>query len=57
MSRAQSPIGETTIYFDAFVADIDVIVPSNVAVSLSATSFVTDAELNGQHMQRFLSSM
>jgi hypothetical protein len=57
MSRAQFPSGETTIYLNAFVADIDVSVPSDIAVSLSSTSFVTDAELNGQHMQRFLSGV
>ena len=47
MTRAQFPSGETTVYFNAFVADIDVIVPSDVAVPLSVTSFVADAELNG----------
>jgi hypothetical protein len=57
MTRAQFPIGETTIYFNAFVADIDVSVPSDVAVSLSSTSFVADAELNGQRMERFLSGV
>jgi predicted membrane protein len=57
MSRAQFPSGETTIYFNAFVADIDVSVPSDVAVSLSATSFVADVELNGQHVERFLSGV
>ncbi|HTP08036.1 MAG TPA: cell wall-active antibiotics response protein LiaF [Anaerolineae bacterium] len=57
MSRAQFPSGETTIYLNAFVADIDVSVPSDVAVSLSSTSFVADAELNGQHVERFLSGV
>jgi hypothetical protein len=57
MSRAQFPSGETTIYLNAFVADIDVSVPSDVAVSLSATSFVADAELAGQHVERFLSGV
>jgi hypothetical protein len=57
MTRAQFPAGETTIYFNAFVADIDVLVPSDVAVSLSSTSFVTDAELNGQRVERFLSGV
>ncbi len=57
MSRAQFPAGETTIYLNAFVTDIDVIVPSDVAVSLSSTSFVVDAELNGQHVERFLSGV
>jgi hypothetical protein len=37
MTRAQFPIGETTIYFNAFVADIDVSAPSDVAVNLSVT--------------------
>jgi predicted membrane protein len=32
-------------------------VPSDVAVSLSSTSFVADAELNGQRMERFLSGV
>jgi hypothetical protein len=57
MTRAQFPSGETTIYLNAFVADIDVNVPSDVAVSLSSTSFVADAELNGQHVERFLSGV
>jgi hypothetical protein len=57
MTRAQFPMGETTLYLNAFVADIDVSVPSDVAVSLSATSFVADAEFNGQHVERFLSGV
>lgn len=57
MTRAQFPRGETTLYLNAFVADIDVIVPSDVAVSLSATSFVAEAELNSQHVERFLSGV
>lgn len=57
MTRAQFPSGETTLYLNAFVADIDVSVPSDVAVSLSSTSFVADAELNGQHVERFLSGV
>jgi Cell wall-active antibiotics response 4TMS YvqF len=57
MTRAQFPAGETTLYVNAFVADIDVSVPSDVAVSLSATSFVADAELNGQRVERFLSGV
>jgi predicted membrane protein len=57
MSRAQFPAGETTLYFNAFVADIDVGVPSDVAVSLSSTSFVADVELNGQRVERFLSGV
>ena len=57
MTRAQFPAGETTLYFNAFVADIDVSVPSDVAVSLSSTSFVADAEFNGQRVERFLSGV
>jgi hypothetical protein len=57
MTHAQFPSGETTLYFNAFVADIDVVVPSDVAVSLSSTSFVADAELNGQRVERFLSGV
>ncbi len=57
MTRAQFPSGETTLYVNAFVADIDVSVPSDVAVSLSSTSFVADAELNGQRVERFLSGV
>jgi hypothetical protein len=57
MTRAQFPVGETTLYLNAFVADIDVSVPSDVAVSLSSTSFVAEAELNGQHVERFLSGV
>ena len=54
MSRAQFPSGETTIYLNAFVVDMDLNVPSDVAVSLSSTGFVVDAELNGQRAERFL---
>ncbi|HSD85792.1 MAG TPA: cell wall-active antibiotics response protein LiaF [Anaerolineae bacterium] len=57
MTRAQFPLGETTIYLNAFVADIDLSVPSDVGVSLSTTSFVSEAELNGQHVERFLSGV
>jgi hypothetical protein len=57
MSRAQFPPGETTIHLNAFVADIDISVPSDVAVSLSSTSFVADVEFNGQHVERFLSGV
>jgi hypothetical protein len=57
MTRAQFPAGETTLYVNAFVSDIDVKVPSDIAVSLSSTSFVADAELNGQHVERFLSGV
>ena len=57
MSRAQFSSGETTIYLNAFVADVDVSVPSDVAVSLSSTSFVVDAELAGQRVERFLSGV
>jgi hypothetical protein len=57
MTRAQFPAGETTLYVNAFVADIDVNVPSDIAVSLSSTSFVADAELAGQHVERFLSGV
>jgi hypothetical protein len=57
MSRAQFPPGETTIYLNAFVADIDINVPYDIAVSLSSTSFVADAELAGQHVERFLSGV
>lgn len=57
MTRAQFPAGETTIRLNAFVTDVDVTVPSDVGVSVSATSFVTDAELNGQRAERFLSGV
>jgi predicted membrane protein len=57
MSQALFPAGETTIYFNAFVTDIDLIVPSDVAVSVSATSFVANAELNGQRVERFLAGV
>jgi hypothetical protein len=57
MTRAQFPTGETTIHLNAFVTDIDISAPSDVAVSLSATSFVADAEFNGQRVERFLSGV
>lgn len=57
MTRALFPAGETILYFNAFVADIDVSVPSDVAVSLSLTSFVADAELGGQRVERFLAGV
>ncbi len=57
MSRAQFSSGETVIRLNAFVADVDVIVPSGVAVSMSSTGFVTNTELNGQRTERFLSGV
>ncbi len=55
MSRAQFSSGETVIRLNAFVADVDVIVPSGVAVNVSSTGFVTNTELNGQRTEHFLS--
>ena len=56
MSRAQFPAGETTIRVNGFVGDVDVSVPADVAVTVSSSGFIVNAELNAQRVERFLGS-
>ena len=57
MRRAQFPFGETVIRLTGFVYDVDVTVPEDVGVSLSANGFVVDAKLGAQHSENFLSGV
>jgi len=48
MTSADIPMGETTIRIFGFVGDVDLLVPKDVGVSVSSTSFVTDAKVLSQ---------
>jgi lia operon protein LiaF len=48
MSSADVPVGETKIRVFGFVGEVSVLVPEGVGVSISSSSFVTDARIFGQ---------
>lgn len=53
-TRADVPVGETTIRILGFIGDVDVFVPQGVGISVSSTAFVTDARVLGQKREGFL---
>jgi hypothetical protein len=54
-THAQLPVGETTIRINGFIGDVDVTVPSDVGVSLSASGFIVDVRTPTEKIDRFLS--
>ena len=54
MTSADVPVGETQIRVFGFVGDVRLLVPEGVGVSVSSTSFVTDARVLGQKRDSFL---
>jgi lia operon protein LiaF len=54
MTQADIPYGETRIRALGFVSDIDVRVPKDVGVSVSATSFVSEVDVLGNKEESFL---
>jgi lia operon protein LiaF len=48
LSSADVPLGETKIRVFGFVGEVSVLVPEGVGVSISSSSFVTDARIFGQ---------
>ncbi len=55
-SAAHIPSGETAIRISGFVTDIDVIVPPEVGVAVTASAFAMDSKILGQKRELFLSS-
>ena len=54
MTDADIPVGETRIRAFGFVGDVRLLVPEGVGVSVSSTSFVTDARVLGQRRDSLL---
>lgn len=54
MTDANIPAGETLIRLFGFVGDVRLLVPESIGVSVSSTSFVTDARVLGQRRDSFL---
>jgi lia operon protein LiaF len=48
LSSADVPLGETKIRVFGFVGEVSLLVPEGVGVSISSSSFVTDARIFGQ---------
>ena len=48
LSSADVPVGETKIRVFGFVGEVSLLVPEDVGVSISSSSFVTDARIFGQ---------
>jgi len=57
MTSAEIPAGETRIRIFGFVGDVKLIMPEGVGVSVSSTSFVTDARVLGQKRDSFLTPL
>jgi len=54
MTNADIPVGETQIRIFGFVGDVRVRVPEDVGVSVSSTSFITDARVLDKKYNRVL---
>jgi predicted membrane protein len=53
-TRANVPVGETTIGLRGFVGDVAVIVPQSVGLSINASGFVTNVKQGGREHPVFL---
>lgn len=54
-TQAQLPPGETTIHINGFIGDVDVTVPPDVGVLVSASGFIVDVRTPTDKIDRFLS--
>jgi Cell wall-active antibiotics response 4TMS YvqF len=54
-TQAQLPVGETTVRINGFVGDVDVTVPPEVGVLVSASGFIVDVRTPTDKIDRFLS--
>jgi lia operon protein LiaF len=54
MTQADIPAGETTLRFFGFVGDVALTVPPGVGVTVTATAFVNDLWILGQHEENFV---
>jgi len=54
-TQAQLPVGETTIRINGFIGDVDVVVPPDVGVAVSASGFIVDVRTPTDKIDRFLS--
>ena len=57
MTQATIPEGVTQIHTFGFIGDVDVIIPKNVGITVSATGFITDAKIFGGKEDKFFSSI
>jgi hypothetical protein len=53
-TRANVPVGETTIGVRGFVGDVEVIVPQSVGLSINASGFITNVKQAGREQPVFL---
>jgi hypothetical protein len=54
-THAQLPVGETIIRMNGFIGDVDVTVPPDVGVLVSASGFIVDVRTPTDKINRFLS--
>ena len=57
MTNADIPSGETRILIFGFIAEVDILLPKGVGVSVSSTGFITDAKVLGRKEEKFFSSI
>ncbi len=54
MTRADIPVGETTVRVSGFVGDVDILLPAGVGFSVSSNAFVTETKILGEERDNFL---
>jgi len=54
LTRAELKLGETVYRFTGFIADVDVNIPADVGVAVSASGFVIGVNFFGRKMDQFL---
>ena len=54
-TEAQLPVGETNIRINGLIGDVDVIVPADVGVTVSASGLIVDLRTPTDKLDRFLS--
>jgi len=54
-TQAQLPVGETHLRINGFIGDVDVIVPADIGVAVSASGLIVDLRTPTDKLDRFLS--
>ena len=56
LRQAAIPPGETVLRVTAFAGDVDLIVPRDIGVTVSASGFAVNARLGAEKIERFVST-
>jgi lia operon protein LiaF len=54
LTRADIPLGETSIRIYGLIGDVEILIPQGVGITATSTAFVTDARFNDRKQDGFL---